>query len=179
MATTKTVLTAAVILVLSVVVTACIPGKQLISKEAQPSQVAGTYSLLLYGCHYPAQLENVAILVKDDSRYPLEIYDIDTSYKVKKGLTAQQALAEAEAFVRCSAYSIWQVALREIPDDSGGAIGYEMRPLYSPLDFGFPDVLLISYALKDGKVWAYIRLDPALERERDSFDSRDSGASSN
>ncbi len=179
MTTSKTVLTAAVFLVLSVVVTACIPGKQLISREAQPSQVTGTYSLLLYGCHYPAQLENVAILVKDDSRYPLEIYDIDTSYKVKKGLSAQQALAEADAFVRCSTYSIWQVGLREIPDDSGGAIGYEMRPLYAPLEFGFPDVLLISYALKDGKVRAYIRLDPALERERDSFDSRDSGASSN
>jgi len=179
MTTTKTMLTAAVFLVLSVAATACLPGKQLISREAQPSQVTGTYTLFLYGCHYPAQLENVAILVKDESKYPLEIFDIDTSYKVKKGLTAQQALVEAEAFIRCSTYSIWQVALREIPDDGGGAIGYEMRPLYSPLEFGFPDVLLISYALKDGKVWAYIRLDPAMERERDSFDSRDSGASSN
>jgi len=167
---TKPLATAVVLLILSAV-TGCAPGRLLISKLADPAEVTGAYTLLLYGCHYSAQLDNVAILVNEESRYPLEIFDIDSSYRVKKGLTAQQALAEADAFVRCSSYGIWRVELRKIPDDSGGTIGYEMRPLYFPLEFGFPDVLLISYALKDGKVRAYIKLDPAVLRESDFFDS--------
>jgi hypothetical protein len=162
--------TAAVLLILSAVA-GCAPGRQLVSRSADPAEVTGTYTLLLYGCHYSAQLDNVAILVKEESRYPLEIFDIDSSYRMKKGLTAQQALAEADAFIRCSSYGVWRVELRQIPDESGGTIGYEMRPLYSPLEFGFPDVLLISYALKDGRVSAHIRLDPAVLRERDFFDS--------
>ncbi len=167
---TKPLATAVVFLILSSA-TACVPGKQLVSRWADPAEVTGIYTLLLYGCHYSAQLDNVAILVSEESRYPLEIFDIDSSYRVKKGLTAQQALAEADAFIRCSTYGVWRVELRQIPDDIGVTFGYEMRPLYSPLEFGNPDVLLISYALKDGKVRAYIKLDPAVERERDFFDS--------
>ena len=166
--------TGAMLLMLGVgvVLTACVPGKQLLARAADPAEVKGTYTLLLYGCHYPDDIKNVAILVAEGSRYPLEIYDLDTSYKVKKGVPAQQALSEADSFVRCSAHRIWQTHLFRIPDDSGGTIGYEIRPLYLPLEFGFPDVLLISYALKDGTVRAYIKLDPNVEKELEDTGSK-------
>jgi hypothetical protein len=141
-------------------------GLQLSTTSADRTRISGTYTLLLYGCHYPDQIENVAILVDENSRYPLEIYDLDTSFKVKKGVPAQQAIAEAEAFVRCSFHSVWQTQVSAIMDERGGSIGYEFRPLYAVTEFGMPDVLLISYSLKDGKVRASIRKSPEMEDRR-------------
>ncbi len=166
-------------LILVAVLQACVPRNQLMTSAAGPDDVKGTYSLMLYGCHYPAQVNNVAILVAENSKYPVEIYDLDTSYKLKKDVPAQQALAEADSFVRCSTYRIWQTQLRRIPDDSGGTIGYEVRPLYIPYEFGIPDVLRISYSLQNGVVRAYIKVDPDVQRalensgnDKSSNDSR-------
>jgi hypothetical protein len=58
-------------------------GAQLHTTSADPKLITGTYTLLLYGCHYPEQIDNVAILVDKNSKYPLEIYDIKTSYSVE------------------------------------------------------------------------------------------------
>ncbi len=156
------------LLLLTAFLASCVPGKQLIPSEAKSGDVTGTYTLLLYGCHYPEDVKDVAILVAEGSKYPLEIYDIGTSYKVIKGVPADEALREADAFVRCSAHRVTRTELRRIPDDSGGTIGYEIRPIYFPLEFGFSDILLVSYALKDGTVMAYIRLNPTVERELES-----------
>ncbi len=168
--------TGAMLLMLSAILTACIPGKQLTARAADPAEVKGIYTLLLYGCRYPDDIKNVAFLVDEGSKYPLEIYDLDTSYKVKKGVPAQQALSEADSFVRCSTHRVWQTQLLRIPDDSGGTIGYEVRPLYLPPEFGFPDVLLVSYALKDGAVRAYIKLDPNVEKDIESSGSDKRGS---
>jgi hypothetical protein len=143
-------------------------GKQLRTESADRAAVKGAYTMLLYGCRYPDDIENAAILVTEGSKYPVEIYALDTRYKVKKGVSAQQALDEADTFVRCSVHTVWQTQVRRIRDESGGTIGYEVRPLYFPYDVGAADVLLISYALKDGKVRVYIRLTPEMENRRNS-----------
>ncbi len=152
------------VLVLMLTLTSCVPGKRLMPSEAKPAEMTGTYTLLLYGCHYASDVKNAAFFVEEGSKYPLEIFDIDTSYKTIKGLTVQQALAKAESFLRCSTYTVWQTVLRRIPDDSGGIVGYEMRPWYIPYELGKADVLDISYSLKNGKVTTYIRLDRNVER---------------
>lgn len=153
----------------------CMAGIQLRTTSADRSAISGTYTLLLYGCHYPDQIDNVAIMVAENSRYPVEIYDLDTSFKVKKGVPAQQAVSEADEFVRCSFHRIWQTQISKILDDSGGTLGYEFRPLYNVIEFGTPDVQLINYSLKDGKVRAYIRKIPAAEdRDGDRRDTRES-----
>jgi hypothetical protein len=164
------------LVILAAVIPACVPGKQLLAKGALPEEVTGSYTLMLYGCHYPSQADNVAFLVKEDGKYPFEIFDIDRSYKVKKGVPAQEALAEANSFVRCTTHIIWMTELRRIPDDVGGTVGFEVRALYSPMEFGINDVMRISYSLKNGKVTAYIRKNPQLE-PRGPSDSRDSGSS--
>lgn len=169
----------AAILGLVVLLQSCISGKQLVTQAAVPGEVKGSYTLLLYGCHYPEDIKNVAILVDESGKYPLEIYDIPTSYKVKKGVLSEQALREADSFVRCGTHRIWQTGLRKILVDSGGVIGYEVRPLYFPLEFGIPDVLQISYALKNGAVKAYIRLDPDVERALEGNSLRDRDSSGN
>jgi len=148
-----------------VILTACVPANQLITQPASPHDVKGTYTLLLYGCHYPEEVKNLAILVAEESKYPVEIYDIDTSYKTKKDLSAEQALSEADSFLKCSVRRVWQTEVWRIPDGSGGTVGYEIRPLYFPLEFGSPDILLTSYSIKGDKVRAYIRLTPSAQKQ--------------
>jgi len=155
-----------VLTVLVMALTACAPGTQLLTSEAQPAAVTGTYTLLLYGCHYPDDVKDVAILLDERSTQPFEIYDIKTSYKVKKGVPAQEALSEAEAFIRCSSHRVNYTGLRSIPDGAGGILGYEVRPLYFPTEFGFPDIMLINYVMtKDGMIRAYIKLHPDVEKQ--------------
>jgi hypothetical protein len=161
------------LLVLATGVQSCMMGTQLMTSEARQADVQGTYTLLLYGCHYPADLKDVAILVADGGKYPLEIYDIGTSYKVNKEVAAQDALAEAESFVKCSTYGVRSIQLKRISDGSGGTLGFEVRPLYVPLEFGSDDVMSISYSLRDGIVRAYIRLDPQVERAIEASGSDD------
>src|SRR5512134_1465687 len=164
----KSVYGMTLILLLAATMQGCIAGKQLMTVGADPSEVKGTYTLLLYGCHYPAQIQDVAILVDEAGRYPVTIHDLDSSYRVKKGVPAGQALSEADRFVRCSTFHIWRTELRKILDDSGGTLGYEVRPLYMPVQFGFADVILTSYSLQGGVVKAYIKLFPDVERQQDS-----------
>jgi len=143
---------------------ACAIGKQLATTPADPAELTGSYTLLLYGCHYPDDIKNIALLLDEKSTYPLEIYDLPTSYQVKKGVPGPEALADADVFVRCSVRLLSGTQLRRILDETGGTLGYEVRPLYSPLEFGRLDVLHISYSLQNGTVRTYIRLDPDVER---------------
>lgn len=163
------------LLLMTIALQSCVTGNQLRTTASDRAAVTGTYTLLLYGCHYPDQIDNVAILVDENSRYPVEIYDLDTSFKMKKGVPAQQAVTEADAFIRCSFHNVWQTQVSRILDDSGGTMGYEFRPLYTVTEFGTPDVLMISYSLMNGKVRAYIRKIPAVEdRDGDGRDTRES-----
>lgn len=165
----------AALLLMTITLQSCMTGIQLSTTATDKTLISGTYTLLLYGCHYPDQIDNVAILVDENSRYPLEIYDINTSFTVKMGVPARQAVTEAEAFVRCSHHTIWKTQVTRIPDDSGGTVGYEVRPLYNVTEFGTPDVLMINYSLKNGKIRAYIRKSPAAEdRYGDGRDARES-----
>jgi hypothetical protein len=159
------------ILIMIMAITACAPGMQLLTTGVQKAEVKGTFTLLLYGCHYPDDVKNVAILLDEGNTQPFEIYDIKTSYKVKKGISAQEALSQADSFVKCSTRRVTDTELRRIPDGSGGILGYELRPLYFPLEFGSSDIMLISYSLKDGMIRAYIRLLPDVERQIEAVGS--------
>jgi hypothetical protein len=154
-------------LVLIFTLQGCIAGTQLIPKSADPAGLKGTYTLLLYGCRYPDDIENMAILVDEAGPYPVELYAPDFMYKVKRGIPAAQALAEAEAFITCGFHKTWQSRFRKISDATGGTIGYELKPLYVPWEIGIPEVLLSSYSLKNGKVTVYIELDPLLKRRNE------------
>jgi hypothetical protein len=133
-------------------------------EPAKPSEVTGTYTLLLYGCRYPDDLENVALLDKEGDPYTIEIYAPDSRYKVKTGLTAEEALKQAEQFVKCSVH-YQGTRFSKIPDPAGGIAGYEARGLYSPIRFGMYDVLNVQYVVRDDKIVVYIKLDPDVEKQ--------------
>jgi hypothetical protein len=155
----------------------CVPGMRLPTSPATPAEIAGTYDLLLYGCRYPNDIKNLAILIREGSRYPVEIYDLPTSYRIERGLPADKALSAADSFLQCGTRQVTGFRLSKIPDGSGGTVGYEVRALYFPLEFGISDVLLVRYELVDGAVRVYVQIDPDVERAIESWgsDHNDSG----
>jgi len=158
---------------------ACAAGNELRTESVDRAGIAGTYTLYLYGCHNPTQLNNVAILVNEQSAYPLDIFDLDTSYTVKKGVEAHQALLDADSFLRCTPHRIMNMLVKRIPDSSGGTYGYEMRPEYQAFDFEAADALETHYWLENGRVRVVIkkRHDPEEwgggdRRERRGFEMK-------
>jgi len=52
----------------------CTPGASLYTASANPAEISGTYTVLLYGARHSNDLETVAILAKQESPYTFEIY---------------------------------------------------------------------------------------------------------
>jgi hypothetical protein len=129
------------------------------------ADVQGKFTLLLYGCNSRDDLANIAILDKEGDPYSFEIYAPDFSYATKAGLSAAEALQEAERFVRCN-FQSERSQLRSILSPAGIGIGFELRPLYSILTFGKDDVLDVRYIIKNRKIVVHIALDPAIELQR-------------
>jgi hypothetical protein len=154
----------AVLLAAMAVLQGCAFGTQLRTESADPKTISGTYDLILYGCRYPADYEHAAFLISPDAKYPVSQFATDTSYKVMKGLTAEKALSEAEAFVRCGIHTVTETRVHRIPDGSGGTIGYEILPRYPALEPAGSDPVMVSYSLKDGRITVYIQLFPEVER---------------
>ncbi len=145
------------------VLNSCITGKRLDIQGAVPTDIQGTYTLILYGCRYPNDLENLAILYADGGPLTFEMFSLKTTYRVKTGLPADEALKQAEQFLTCS-IDYWKTQLSKIVDQEGAIAGYELRPLYAPYKYGIMDVLFIHYWLRGNKVTVYIKLYPDIEK---------------
>lgn len=149
----------AVFLVLSLA--SCAPGLYLRTEAARDSDLTGTYSLILYGGRYSDDVENVAIFDREGDSYVFEIYAPDFDYRTLRNVPAREAFEEAEKFVGFH-HSFRYSRLSRILDPAGNTIGYELRPLYTPTDFGYADILDVYYSLRDGKVSVSISLKPGV-----------------
>jgi hypothetical protein len=167
MKTVKSIAVTLLLILILLTANACVNVAYLRTDKSEPSEISGTYTLLLYGGRYSEDVENVAILDKEGDRYSFEIYAPEYDYVAKKDIPAREALAEAEKHAG-SHRSFFRSALRAILDPESNVIGYELRPLYHVQEFGDPDILYIDYALKDDTVIAKIRLKYELEK-RDPF----------
>ncbi len=140
--------------------------KSLKIEEASPSEIRGTFTLILYGGRSADDLKTIAILDLEGDEYSFEPYAPDFDFTVKKGVPAEKALAAAEKFVSFHA-SFWRTQLSKIIDGRGSVIGFEVRPLYWPFIYGVSDVMEVNYWPKrDGKVKVTIKLIPSVERLR-------------
>jgi hypothetical protein len=148
---------------LSLCAGSCVPAVYLPTVPVDTQEIEGTYTLILYGGRHSNDIENVVILDKEGDQYRFSVYAPEFDYRVKKHVPAREALAEAEAFVRFH-HAFWKSQLKGIVDPSGLLIGYETRPLYSPMDFGYPDVLEVAYVIKDKNVTVMISLKRELRR---------------
>ena len=147
----------------SLTLSSCAPGLYLKTSSVQRGEKTGTYTLILYGARYSSDIENVAILVKEGTGYTFDVYAPEFDYKVRKTVPGDEAFETAQRFVGFH-YAFRRSQLSAVMDNKGAVIGYEVRPLYSPLDFGSTDVLDISYILRDNTVTVRIRLIPELDR---------------
>jgi hypothetical protein len=143
----------------------CALGTQLQSVTTDPRTITGTYDLYTYGCRYPDDIEHAAFLITPDKAGMVELYVPATSYKIKRGLPTDQAIAEANTHIRCGVRTVEETRVHRIPDGSGGTLGYEFLPRYPYTDEGGKDPLLVTYSQKeDGKIVIYINLHPNVER---------------
>ena len=165
MKATRQILEVAAALIVVFTIQGCNLGTQLLTETADPKGIEGTYDLFLYGCRYPNDIQHAAFLITPDKASIVQLYVPATSYKVKRAVPADQALAEANTHVRCGVRTVEAVRVHRIPDGSGGTLGFEILPRYPATDVGGMDPLFVDYALKDGKITVYIKLSPASEQQ--------------
>jgi len=144
----------------------CASATYLKTEEAKSIDVTATYTLFLYGQRYSNDVENLAVLDKEGDAYTFAIYAPGYDYRVERQVPGKDALADAERFIRAG-YAARSVRPSEILDASGHLLGYELRPLYSPADYGYPDILDVSYLVEDGKVTVRIGLKQEIQRISD------------
>lgn len=151
-------------LLASLALTSCVTGgTRLNTRSAQDAEITGTYDVIFYGCNYFNDPETIVFLDNAGDPYTFEPYAPDFNYRVKKGLSTTEALAEARNFPHCSS-SFRNAQARSIVAPSGDILGYEIRPLYHSFAYGLDDVLSVHYRLRDNTVIVTISLDPYVER---------------
>ncbi len=144
-------------------------GHYLRTDAAAPHEVGGTFTVILYGARYADDIETVAILDREGDPYTFVVQSPDYNYKVIKGMSAENALPRTAEFVSFHP-SFRNSRLSRILDHQGATIGYEVRPLYSTIDFGYPDVLDVYYRLTDGTVIVWVSLTTEAQRMKDDDD---------
>jgi hypothetical protein len=150
------------ILVGLVCIKSCGGPRYLNTIAASPQEITGTYDLFLYGHRYADDFKNIAFLIPQRGQRVFELYAAEFEYTMKKGLPANTAIEEAEKFVKFH-YSFQHSQLNKILDYKGIVVGYELKPIYSALDFPYGDVLDVHYIIKGDKVIASVGLKPEIE----------------
>ncbi len=109
--------------------------------------ITGSFTLILYDSRHSEDIETIAVLDSEGDEYIFEPYAPEYDFTMRVHVTGEKALKEALSFVS------WHNSFRHaqwssITDKQGRILGYELRPLYSPLTFGISDVLNVNYSLK-------------------------------
>jgi hypothetical protein len=134
--------------------------------------VTGTYRLILYGCNHLRDLETFALLDREGDGYTFEPFGPDFNYIVEKGVSAEEALKEAEKFITCNPGYI-RPQLAKIIEPEGNTLGYEIKPLYLAFVYSVPDVLETYYFLHGDKVIARFRVRPTARESQGGNEKRD------
>ncbi len=138
--------------------------------------IEGSFNLILYGGNYFNDLETVAILDIANDDYVFEPFAPEFRYRVIETLNAEDAFRTAERFVS-QHHAFYNATISKIFDTKGSVIGYEVRPLYHPYEFGTFNTIDIDYILREKKVVVKIRLLDHLERRLFDTKEPDTGQS--
>lgn len=138
------------------------------TQSAGPSDVKGTFTLLLYGGRYPDDLERAAFLDCEEDRYRFEPYAPAFDFQTFRSLEPTDALQHAEAFVsRHTAFS--RSYLSKIIGPHNEVIGFEVVPIYHSFSVGIPNPLEIAYFLEADRVVIRVRLQPLADPFRSNY----------
>ena len=109
-----------------------VAAEDLKTSRADASEVDGTFMLMLIGCTSASDLNNIAILKKEEEDRSFEITSpYGTEPIAKSGLSGMDALAEADNFLGCNVEST-HTQLSKIVNEEGTIVGFEVRPQYTP-----------------------------------------------
>lgn len=133
------------------------------TKEVVESEIKGRFDVILYGGRHVNDLETIAYLDIVDDDYEIEIFAPDFDYRIERSKDADLALTIARRFTGWHS-SFMRFSYSKIITPDGKTIGYEVRPLYLPFEFGRADVFDISYWLRGKKVIISIKLLQHIER---------------
>jgi len=172
MKTNKTplgVMPATVLLLLS----GCVSGTMLSSQSVTEIDTNhGTYTLILYGGQNAHDLSSIAVLDRTDDAYTILPYGAAFNYRIVENLSAADAMERGDSFLHnLSSYRATEKRAIYTPDHT--VIGYEMRPLFMPLDTGLlGDILDTSYVLQtDNQVMVYVGFRGGYQNQLDSDDT--------
>jgi hypothetical protein len=144
-------------------VVGCASHKHLRTELADPSDVTGTFNLILYGCRNSNDIQTVAILEVSGTQYTFEPFAPSFDFNTVKDISAKEALEGAKAFVSHNP-NFRRTRLNRILDPGDKTVGYEVSPLYFPFVYGVSDVIDVDYWLKsDGRVKITVRLKSSLD----------------
>lgn len=121
--------------------------------------VTGNFTVILYGGRHDNQLETLAVLDREDDKYEFEPYAPEFNYIIQKHLAGEEALKMARSFLGYKS-----IKLREIKNNQGEILGYELRRHSWHLRYGTSDVLDVNYVLKKDQVFIYIMIKPSVEK---------------
>jgi hypothetical protein len=124
---------------------------------AATGEISGTYNVIYFGANFAADYETVAILDVAGDSYEIVPYAPEFRYRVKKDVPAKEALAGAEHFAG-QITGFHQMRYSKILDPGNKVVGYEVRPLYYPTNFGLDDLIDVYYWVKDDKIMVDVTL---------------------
>ena len=146
-------------------VSCAITGKELTTRLAREGDVGdGTFTVILYSTSEYSFLQTAAFLDIEGDGYELQPFGASFKYTLIKGLAGSKAVERAREFI-VSRVVYNKLELRAIMGPAGTVIGYELRPLLLPINYGQSDVLDINYDLgQEGRVTIYVRLKDRVKR---------------
>ncbi|HMK44250.1 MAG TPA: hypothetical protein VK445_08950 [Dissulfurispiraceae bacterium] len=130
---------------------------------AEPSEVTGTYTLILFDSGLGNGIQRIAVLDGERDKITFEPYAPEREFKKLPGLSGPEALRRAEAYLNMTP-QFQRTQLSRIKNRTGETIGFEMRPLYQRIAFGTNDVLDINYRPSDDTVFIHMKLIDSVER---------------
>ncbi len=133
----------------------------------------GLYTVILHGSRHGNDLETIAYLDPLNDDYEIELDTPAFDYRKELSKQDKDALNIAKTFVSWHS-SFMQYKISRLLTKEGKKIGYEIKPLYMPFEYGRADVFDISYWLRGKKAVISIKLIPSVDRLiYDSGRSRD------
>lgn len=153
----------------------CMSGTRLSSHSiAALDTDRGAYDLILYGGQNYRDLSSVAILDRTDDAYTILPYGADFKYHIIENLSAAKAVERGGLLIN-DLHTYKSTQTRAIYGPNNTVIGYELRPMFAPLDTGhFGDIVDTTYVLQaDNLVTVYVGFKGDLQ---DPLDSRGDGS---
>jgi hypothetical protein len=148
----------------------CVSGTRLTSQSiAALDMDRGSYNLILYGGQNYRDLASVAILDRTDDAYTILPYGATFKYHIIENLSADKAVERGSLLIN-DLHTYKSTETRAIYGPNNTIIGYELRPLFWPLDTGhFGDIVNTSYVLQaENQVTVYVGFKGNIQDPLDS-----------